>query len=105
MTIAPSFSPDGKRIAYLSNKGSDYSIQSVYIMDRSGEKKKFLAGLAHSAPRFSPDGKKLIFSRKGQVDRFGSTVNDLYEYDLDSKKEKRLTRAGSIRTMSSRYRS
>ncbi|MCZ6767228.1 MAG: hypothetical protein O7D32_09900, partial [bacterium] len=93
MTIAPSFSPDGRRIAYLSNKGSDYSIQSVYIMDRSGENKKFLAGLAHSAPRFSPDGKKLIFSRKGMVDRYGSTVNDLYEYDLDSKKEKQLTEA------------
>jgi len=93
MTIGPSFSPDGKQVAYLSNIGSDYSGTSLFMKTLDKKGYKFLVGGVASPPRFSPDGNKLIYSRKVQVDRYGSRVNDVYTYDLKSKKEKRLTKA------------
>lgn len=96
MTIGPAVSPDGKRIAFLSNKGSDYSGTSLYLMDAEGKNAKALAAGASSPPQFSPDGKRIIYSKKGKVDRYGSQVNDLFVYDLEYKKEKRLTRGARI---------
>jgi hypothetical protein len=93
MTLGPAFSPDGTRIAYLSNKGSDYAGTSLYIMDRDGKNKKMLKGGVSSSPQFSPDGGRILYSRKEKVDRYGSTVNDIYVYDLSTKKETRLTHA------------
>ncbi|MDH3217339.1 MAG: hypothetical protein OEN01_13815, partial [Candidatus Krumholzibacteria bacterium] len=91
MTIAPVFSPDGGKIAYLSNRGSDFSTTSLYIMDVEGGEPTALKGAASSPPRFSPDGTKIVYSKKGKVNRYGSEVNDLFIYDIDSKKHGRLT--------------
>ncbi len=92
MTIAPVFSHDGSRIAFLSNEGSEFSGTALYVVDRSGKNKKILRGGVSSRPQFSPDDSRLLYSKKDKVDRYGSTVNDLYVYDFTSKKEKRLTR-------------
>ncbi len=35
-TTAPSFSPDGSKVTFLSNKGSEYSRTSLYIADSDG---------------------------------------------------------------------
>ncbi len=92
MTISPSWSPDGGSIAFLSNKGSDLSGTSLYMMDSGGGKAREIAGGVSSRASFSRDGKKLLYSKKDKANRYGSEVNDLYVYDLDSKKERRLTK-------------
>ncbi|HDP99527.1 MAG TPA: hypothetical protein ENN22_10155, partial [bacterium] len=40
---------------------------------------------------WSPDGAKIYYSRQSKPDRNGSHFNDIYQFDLKSKKEKRLT--------------
>jgi hypothetical protein len=96
MNVWPVFSPDGKKIAYLTNKGSDYAGTDLYLMNRDGAGAKSLKGGVSSRPAFSPDGKRVLYSRKHNVDRYGSSVNDLFVYDLGAKKEKELTHGARI---------
>jgi Tol biopolymer transport system component len=96
MNAWPVFSPDGKRIAYLSNKGSDYAGTGLYVMNRDGAGAKLVKGGVSSRPAFSADGKRILYSRKHQVDKYGSSMNDLFVYDLDAKKEKKLTHGARI---------
>jgi len=91
MNIHPTWSPDGTRLAYLSNKGSDYQIMGLYVMDVETEEAERLAGGLSSAASWSPDGERLIYSKRVAANKYGSHVNDLYLYDLKTKKEKRLT--------------
>jgi len=93
MTIAPMFNPDASKIVFLSNKGSDYGATALYIMDANGENRKRLKERVSSRAAFFPDGRTLVYSKIGMVDRYGSMVNDLYTYNLDTKKEKRITHA------------
>jgi Tol biopolymer transport system component len=96
MNVWPVFSPDGKRVAYLSNQGSDYAGTDLYVMDRNGEHRRMVKDGVSSRPAFSPDGQKIFYSRKHQVNRYGSTVNDLFVYHLADKKEKQLTKGARI---------
>ncbi len=91
MTVEPSFSPDGTRIAFLSNMGSDYAGTSLYLTDRSGKDPDQLVGGVSSRAVFSPDGKKLAYGRHVRADAYGARLSDLFVYDLEKKKETRLT--------------
>ncbi len=93
MTVGPALSPDGQKVAYLSNAGSDYSGTGLFIKSLGEKRAKSLQGGVSSPPQFSRDGQTLVYSKKDKVDRYGSTLNDLYTYDIDRKKEKRLTKA------------
>ncbi len=59
---APSWSPDGKKIAYLSNK--DNNVYHVYVMDADGAHVTQLTYRPESTQGtfWSPDGKKIAFS-------------------------------------------
>lgn len=96
MNVWPVFSPDGKKIAYLSNEGSDYAGTALYVMNRDGTNAERIKAGVSSRPVFSADGKKLLYSKKQQVDRYGSKVNDLFLYDAGERKEKRLTKGSRI---------
>src|SRR5262249_39266581 len=73
----PSWSPDGKRVAYLSDESGEYVL---HIRDARGEGpvKKYTLGRAPSfyyAPRWSPDGKRIAYTDKRL---------NLWVLDLDS---------------------
>jgi Tol biopolymer transport system component len=91
MTHSPAWSPDGARVAFLSNKGSDYAGTALYVAGRDGGDLKRIKG-ASSRGAFSPDGKTLVYARHGRIDKYGAKLSDLYAYDLESRKERRLTR-------------
>lgn len=64
-SFAPTFTPDGKRIIFASNKHDcDGRKFELYIMnlDGSGVRQVTDFGGFVSFPEFSPDGKKLVFS-------------------------------------------
>lgn len=70
MLSEPSFSPDGKKIAFsvkMANLKEDAYDSDVYISDvRKGGASPFTTGKKDSDPKWSPDGKQIAFlSRRG----------------------------------------
>lgn len=112
-------SPDQNTLAFLSNRGRDYSRVSLYLKnigDSSDTKSahiplmkldnphfgghatyscgfsdKPLVYFISSAFSFSPDGKELIYSRQ-DITKYGESYSDLYRLSLNNpKKRKQLT--------------
>jgi Tol biopolymer transport system component len=68
-SFAPTFTPDGKKILFASNKHKcDSSLFELYLinLDGSGLEQVTDYGKFTSFPEFSPDGKQLIFSSSYQ---------------------------------------
>ncbi len=89
--LSPDWSPDGKRVAYVSFEDGR---PGIYIQDlNTGQREKlpWFPGL-NSAPNWSPDGKQLavVLSRDGNP--------EIYIYTLATKKYRRLTRHFAIDT-------
>jgi len=63
LSKAPSWSPDGKRIAYLQQQAL-WSNNHIYILDAAGGAPVRLTRTEgeYSRPRWSPDGTRLVFS-------------------------------------------
>lgn len=62
----PHFSPDGKRIAFVTNRRDDHEtfpdLGSIYVMDRAGKNlREVKGGGAFEAPRWSADGRALYW--------------------------------------------
>ncbi len=91
MTLDPSFSPDGTRVALLSNEGSDFASTGLYLVDRDGKHFDHVEGGVSSRAVFSPDGSTLLYAKHTRADVYGARLSDLYTYSLSTKKEKRLT--------------
>jgi TolB protein len=65
---APSFSPDGRRIAFSHRVHRHYEI---VVMKADGTGKKALtSGASDFAPAYSPDGKRIAFSRSLQTRQY-----------------------------------
>ncbi len=89
--FSPKYSPDGKKIAYLTNKGHDFSLTRLVIYDRTTKIKEEL-GFPVSYFSWSPDGEKIIFSERDIPPKLdGITIYDLYEYNIKTKKQEKLT--------------
>ena len=88
----PTWSPDSKSYAYISNKNSDYiSLTSLYTNSLNESKQEFLApGVAYSVS-WSRDSEKIVYSRYNKREH-GSYFYDIFVYDIKKKKEVRLTK-------------
>jgi Tol biopolymer transport system component/DNA-binding winged helix-turn-helix (wHTH) protein len=84
----PSASPDGKRIAFTSDRSG---ASEIWVADRDGDNALKLTafdGPYTSGPSWSPDGRHLLFDSPAVDGNF-----DLYEVDPDGGAPKRLTTA------------
>lgn len=73
-TTAPAVSPDGKRLAFVSNRAGPTQ-QDVYLMSVDGTNVQDV--VAGFSPAFSPDGNWLAYSRNGEVYVMDITGNNI----------------------------
>ncbi|MEX0681514.1 MAG: hypothetical protein WD097_09045 [Balneolales bacterium] len=94
----PTFDPQGRQIAYLSNKNSDGAALTLYLKDIERDEDYTLENPLPSSilqrPEtsfsFAPDGKRIVYSR-ARINKYGEQYRDLYILDLQSQKSKKLT--------------
>ncbi|MEA3406075.1 MAG: Tol-Pal system beta propeller repeat protein TolB [Pseudomonadota bacterium] len=89
--MSPAWSPDSKKLAYVSfEKGRSH----IIVQSLDGKYRETLAQFKgiNGAPAFSPDGKKMAMT----LSKGGSA--DIYVMDLATRKLKRLTKNWSIET-------
>ena len=89
--LYPAFSPDGKKLAFVSTLGAPYLGQSQLVVGAFGGKFKPIAPRVGKEMTWSPDGKRLYYSRIDNRNPNFSMQSDLYVYDLEREKETRLT--------------
>lgn len=89
--LSPSWSPDGKKLAYVSFEGKNSAIYVQNILTGQRERVSAFKGI-NSSPDWSPDGTKLAMT----LSKDGNT--EVYVMNLIDKSLKRLTRHSGIDT-------
>jgi len=117
--LNPVFSPDGRSVAYLSNKGRDTYRVDLYVRDLDNNSSKlafkgvdnlhfdrdntYSDGAAihpgikidEAGIDFSPNGNRIVYSNHA-LTKYGESYRDLYIYNLKTRKKKRLTHGKRI---------
>ncbi|MEA3485791.1 MAG: hypothetical protein U9R03_03685, partial [Candidatus Aerophobetes bacterium] len=87
----PVFSPSGDRLAFVSNRGYDYAIFDLYLMDLKSKKARKLVKGVNPFISFSPDGRKIVYSKTTFYSPRRAFLSDLYSLNVKAEKETRLT--------------
>ena len=115
----PKVSPDGNSIAYLSNKGRDYSLASLYLKDKNGTKEIAqvsnqlfdehqqhtdatqtpLITFITTSFSFSPDGNSIAYS-VNKATKYGESYRDIFLYNIETEEHTRLTNGARIESPS-----
>jgi Tol biopolymer transport system component len=81
----PAFSPDGRRVAFASNRTGNNEIWTANIDGSDSKQLTFLNGPIAISPRWSPDGRHIAFSSQAEGNR------DIYLMRADGSRPTRLT--------------
>ncbi|MFC1693863.1 hypothetical protein ACFL1R_10190 [Candidatus Latescibacterota bacterium] len=89
MDFFPVVSPDGRYLAWLSNRGRDYAIMDLMLKDLSTGKTRKVAKNVDYRISWSHDSGEILYVKRppGRPNFY-----DIYTYDLRTKKEKRVSR-------------
>jgi TolB protein len=90
--MSPAWSPDGRRIAYVSFEGNQSAIWVQTLRTGNRERVSARAGV-NGAPSFSPDGRMLALTLSGTEGNL-----DIYTLDLATQVLRRLTEVPAIDT-------
>ncbi len=111
----PKRSPDGSSLAYVSNKGVDYGLLSLYVKELDGSEKQVavidnaefhqqgnhlrtmepLVTFLETSFSFSPDGNQLAYAIN-KKNKYGESYRDIFVYDMEAKESERLTHSARI---------
>ncbi|MFV1884681.1 MAG: hypothetical protein ACMZ7B_09350 [Balneola sp.] len=114
----PKRSPNGDAIAYISNRGKDYSLMSLYLKKDGKETeiaqvddRKFyvpqnhadalkpLISVLSTSFSFSPDGSKIVYV-VNKKNKYGEFYRDMFLFDIESSETTRLTHSARIESPS-----
>ncbi|MBS4029619.1 MAG: PD40 domain-containing protein [Ignavibacteriales bacterium] len=88
----PTFSPNGKQLAYISNKEADYfGLSSLYVWDVETKEEKQVTSGVRSNISWFPDGKKIAYAKTSSDNPHWSKQHDIYVFDITTEDETRLT--------------
>jgi Tol biopolymer transport system component len=88
----PSYSDDGKKFLYISNKTNDYtSLSALYLYDLTTKNEKQLMSHVRSTSDFIPGTNKVVYAKLSNENPKWTNIHDLYIYDTETEKETRLT--------------
>jgi Tol biopolymer transport system component len=87
----PVFSPSEDKIAFASDRGYDYGIFDLYLMDLSTKAANRLDKKVNPYISFSPDGGKIVYSKTQFFAPERAFLSDLYLIDIKTQRKKRLT--------------
>tara|TARA_A100001011_G_scaffold400859_1_gene520058 strand:- start:13132 stop:16104 length:2973 start_codon:yes stop_codon:yes gene_type:complete len=98
--LFPKISPNGEKLAYISNKENDYFGQTdLFIYDFvDTSKKKLISGVKY-APAWINDT-TLIFTMRSKPNKYGSRYYDLYKMSLNQKEPDQITMEKRLRSPS-----
>ena len=84
----PSWSPDGKRITFASDRRGDLGNFEIYVMDADGQNQQRLTNNPFSDrdPSWSPDGKHITFTSYRDHNK-----GEIYVMDADGNNQRNLT--------------
>ncbi len=87
----PVFSPDGQKVAFASDKGYDFAIFDLYLMELTNRKVRKIATGIDPYFSFSPDGKYIVYSKTQFYSPKRAFLSDLYKVNIKTGKIERLT--------------
>ena len=91
----PSWSPDGKRIVFVSDRDEKVINFEIYVMDADGGNQQNLTNNPNDDrdPSWSPDGKRIVFAsdRDGHFRGAVGITYEIYVMDADGGNQQRLT--------------
>ena len=94
VNLYPTWSPNGEKFAFLSNRNHDYFSQTdLFIYNFETDKSIKIASRVESKPTWI-NNSHILYSRRSKKNDNGSTFFDLYKYDLNLKEETQLTISG-----------
>ena len=91
----PIWSPDGKRIAFVSDKGAGAEVVAVINADGSGEEQITSDEIRAIHPKWAPDGESLIYCTDDDLKPPQKNPSDIYLVDLATKTSKMVISGGT----------
>src|SRR3972149_9534225 len=89
----PSFTPDGEKVLFVSNRGAQWDVWSIK-RDGSGLIRLTDNQDKDYSPRATPDGKHILFFSTPTSSEAGYITESVWIMDMDGKNAKRLTSGG-----------
>jgi dipeptidyl aminopeptidase/acylaminoacyl peptidase len=98
-TVQPTWSPDGRRIAFqaIEGFGTDPQHARLYVINRDGSDLRLLVEMDAVDPSWSPDGSTIAFIRGTPIteDVYGEYVGHLMLLELDGSEPRELVEVGT----------